>query len=228
MCKEKTKEAKIKIREMTLAHGLDYPSDEELIMLILGHGTRKTPVEELSVRVLETVMRSNYDDLVGNLTEISGIGKTKALMIAAALELGRRQNRNPKTVLSHPREIVPYVQGYAILPTEHFLCVTLNGAREILSIRVICTGSGNMAVIRMAEVYAEAIKEHASAVVFCHNHPGGNPEPSEADIETTKKLCLAASLLEIKVLDHIIITKNSYYSFLEHNLFDFIDNEIRK
>lgn len=228
MCKEKTKEAKPEIRELTLSHGLSYPSDEELIMLILGHGTKKTPVEELSVQVLETVMSSNYENLIENLTKISGIGKTKALVIAAALELGRRQNRNPKTVLSHPREIVPYVQGYAILPTEHFLCVTLNGAREILSIRVICTGSGNMAVLRMAEVYAEAIKEHASAVVFCHNHPGGNPEPSDADIETTKKLCLAARILEIKVVDHIIITKNSYFSFLEHHLFDIIDNEIRK
>lgn len=228
MFKEKSNEAKLRIREMTLAHGLAYPSDEELVMLILGHGTKETPVEELSVRVLETVMKSNYDNLVENLTKISGIGKTKALVIAAALELGRRQNRNPHTVLSHPREIIPYVQSYALLPTEHFLCVTLNGAREILSIRVVCTGSGNMAVIRMSEVYAEAIKEHASAVVFCHNHPGGNPEPSDADFETTKKLCLAASLLEIKVLDHIIIAKNSYFSFLEHHLFDIIDSEIRK
>lgn len=227
MCREKN-EQKPEIREMTLKHGLAYPSDEELVMLLLGHGTEKTPIEELSVKVLETVMRSNYDNLIENLTKINGIGKTKALVIAAALELGRRQNRNPHAALDKPKDIIPFIQSYAIQPTEHFLCVTLNGAREILSIRVICTGSGNMAVMRMNEVFAEAVKERASAVVFCHNHPGGNPAPSEADIETTKKLCLAASLLEIKVLDHIIITKNSYYSFLEHNLFDFIDSEIRK
>lgn len=217
MCKEPKK---IEIRELTLRHGLSYPSDEELIMLILGHGTKKTPIESLSVKVLDVMMRSNHDNLVKNLTAISGIGKTKALAIASALELGRRHNRNPSSVLSRPKDVVPFIQGYAIRPTEHFLCITLNGAREIISIRVICTGSGNMAIMRMSEVFAEAVKERASAVIFSHNHPSGNPNPSEDDIETTKKLCAAAQLLEIAVLDHIIIAKESYFSFLEHNLFD--------
>lgn len=222
MCRNKN-EQKPEIREMTLRHGLSYPSDEELIMLLLGHGTKKMPVENLSVKVLETLMRSNYENVVENLTKINGIGKTKALVIAAALELGRRQNRNPHAALEKPKDIIPFIQGYAIQPTEHFLCVTLNGAREILSIRVICTGSGNMAVMRMSEVFSEAVKERASAVIFSHNHPSGNPEPSNEDIETTKKLCFAASLLEIKVLDHIIVAKNSYFSFLEHRLFDTFD-----
>lgn len=211
---------KLEIREMTLSFGISYPSDEELIMLILGHGTKKMPLDVLSVKVLETLMKSNGEDLIENLTQIEGIGKTKALSIAAALELGRRQNRNPQAVLTQPKDIVPYVQSYAIQPVEHFLCVTLNGAREILNIRVICTGSGNRAIIRTADVFAEAVKERASAVVFCHNHPGGNPHPSEDDIETTRKLCAAAALLGIVVLDHIIVAKNSYYSFLEHNLFE--------
>lgn len=222
MCKK----GKIEIREMTLEHGLDYPSDEELIMLILGHGTKKTPVEILSVKVLEAMMKSNNENLIENLTAISGIGSSKALAIAAALELGRRHNRNPQGTLSKPKDVIPYIQNYAIQPTEHFLCVTLNGARDILSIRVICTGSGNMAIIRMTEVFSEAVKEHASAVVFCHNHPSGNPSPSDADIETTKKLCMAARLLEITVLDHIIITKNSYFSFLEHGWFENFDMEM--
>lgn len=216
---------KIEIRELTLKHGLSYPSDEELIMLILGHGTRKTPVDNLSVKVLEVLMKSNYDNLIENLTKISGIGKTKALAIAAALELGRRQNRNPQGALSHPKDVIPFIQSYALLPTEHFLCITLNGAREILSIRVVCTGSGNMAIIRMGDVFAEAIKEHASAVVFCHNHPGGNPTPSDDDIKTTKKLYAAAQLLQIAFLDHIIIARNSYFSFLEHNMFEMFDEE---
>lgn len=156
---------KLEIRELTLEHGLSYPSDEELIMLILGHGTSKTPVEQLSVKALEVLMRSNYDNLIENLTKINGVGKTKALAIAAALELGRRQNRNPQGALSEPKDVIPYIQNYAIQPTEHFVCVTLNGAREILSIRVICTGSGNMAVMRTSEVFAEAVKERALSLI---------------------------------------------------------------
>lgn len=218
-------EQKIEIRELTLKHGLSYPSDEELIMLILGHGTKKTPVDNLSVKVLEVLMKSNYENLIENLIKISGIGKTKALAVAAALELGRRQNRNPQSALSHPKDVIPFIQSYALSPTEHFICITLNGAREILSIRVVCTGSGNMAIIRMGDVFSEAIKEHASAVVFCHNHPGGNPSPSDDDIKTTKKLYAAAQLLQIAFLDHIIITRNSYFSFLEHNMFEMFDEE---
>ena len=217
---------KIEIRELTLEHGLSYPSDEELIMLILGHGTSKTPVEQLSVKALEVLMRSNYDNLIENLTEINGVGKTKALAIAAALELGRRQNRNPQGALSEPKDVIPYIQNYAIQPTEHFICVTLNGAREILSIRVICSGSGNMAVMRTSEVFAEAVKERASAVILSHNHPGGNPNPSDEDVETTKKLYAAAQILGIALLDHIIITRNAYYSFLEHRWFEKFDSEM--
>ena len=215
-------EAKLEIRELTLKHGLSYPSEAELIMLILGSGTKDTPIRELSKQVLGIVMSSNNENLLENLMTIKGMGKSKALMIAAALEFGKRCNRNPQVALRTPAEIVPYIQNYAMQKQEHFLCISLNGAREIISIRVVCTGSGNMAVISPAEVFSEAIKEHASAIVISHNHPSENPAPSKEDVHTTIRLFQAAEILGISLLDHIIITKTRYFSFLEH---DYMDEE---
>ena len=211
---------KLEIRELTMQHGLEFPSDEELIMLILGSGTKRCPIRELAKQVLCIVMSSNNENLVENLLKISGMGRSKALMIAAALEFGKRVNRNPQVSLEAPIEVIPYIQSYAMQRQEHFLCVSLNGAREIISIRVICSGAGNMAIIRPSEVFSEAIKEHASAIVLSHNHPSGNPNPSRDDIRTTLKLYQAAEVLGITLLDHIIITKTNYYSFLENGFLD--------
>ena len=211
---------RIEIRELTMRHGLSYPSDEELIMLILGSGTKKTPIKELARQVLCIVMASNSDNLVENLLKIDGMGKSKALMIASALELGKRINRNPQVSMNSPAEIVPYIQNYAMQKQEHFLCISMNGAREIISIRVICTGSNNMAIIRPAEVFSEAIKENASAIVIAHNHPSGNTTPSDSDLKTTIRIQQASELLGISLLDHIIISRSSYFSFLENGILE--------
>lgn len=211
---------KIEIRELTLRNGLAYPSNTELIMLILGSGTKERPIKELAKDVIEKIMATNLDCLVDALTEIKGMGKTKALIIAAALELGKRINRNPQAYLSTPIDILPYIQNYAIQKKEHFLCVSLSGANEIISIRVICTGAGNMAIVHPSEVFSEAIKEHASAVIISHNHPNGDPKPSVEDIATTLRLCQAADILGITLVDHIILSKNGYYSFLENDYMD--------
>lgn len=209
---------RLQIRELTLLNGLDFPSDEELVMLILGSGTKEKPVEVLSGDVMKILLSCNRNEVVEKLMSIKGVGRNKALLVAASLELGRRINRRPQAFLSSPLDVIPYVQSYAMQTQEHFLCVSVNGAREIISIRVICVGSGNMAVMRTAEIFSEAIKEHASAIVISHNHPGGNPAPSEADIKTTRRIKQASEILGIALLDHIIISKNNYYSFLENDL----------
>lgn len=220
------KEIKIPLRELTLANDMSYPSDQELIMLILGSGTKKMPIEYMAKKIFDVVIKSNSDQLLKNLMEIDGVGKNKALAVAAALELGRRLNRNPQAVLKQPKDVIPYIQNYAIQPMEHFICVSLNGAKEIISIRVICSGSGNMAIMRPGEIFAEAMKEHASAVVVSINHPGGNPYPSNDDIQTTRRIYTAAQVLGIVLLDHIIISRNSYYSFLENKWFERFDKDM--
>ena len=210
----------INIREITMKNGLCFPTNEELIMLILGTGTKKTPVDELAKQVLSIVLSSNRESLVENLLKIDGMGRTKALMIAAALEFGKRLNRNPQSYLHKPSDLIPFIQNYAMQKQEHFLVISMNGANEILSIRVICVGTKNMAIVEPREVFSEALKEHASSIILSHNHPSGQVLPSYDDIKITFRLKQAAKLLGIKVFDHIIISRTGYFSFLEHNLFN--------
>ncbi|MCR5724539.1 MAG: DNA repair protein RadC [Treponema sp.] len=206
------------VRNLVLENGLSYPSEAELIMLIVGCGTKSVPIEKLAEQAVKVILKTNPPELVSELQKIKGIGQTKALTIAAALELGRRMNRTPQAILKKPRDVLPYVRQYAMQPTEHMVSVSLNGMREVISIRVLSVGSGNTAVLRPREIFSEPLKERASAIVLCHNHPSGLCLPSEQDVATTTALYKAALLVGVALLDHLIITKNSYFSFLEHGL----------
>lgn len=205
---------------MVIQNGISFPSDAELIMLLLGTGTRRTPVERLAEKVLAVIEDSNPEDRISRLIAVDGIGRTKALIIAAALELGRRKNSFLKAVINKPCDIVPYVQHYSMQQKEHFICATINGARELLNIRVISVGTINRTLIHPREIFAEAVAEHASGIICCHNHPYGPCQPSKADCDSTEVLRQAADILGISFLDHIIITREAYFSFLEHGLLD--------
>lgn len=207
-------------RELTLQNGISYPSDEELVMLILGRGTRANPIEQLADQAVETINTSTQENLIENLTQIEGVGQSKALALAAAIELGRRRKGFLNSAIQQPKDVVPYVRHYALKSVEHFITITTNGAREIISTRVISIGTINRAIIHPREVYSEAVKEHASGIICCHNHPCNQCYPSEADIESTRQLQKAASILGISFMDHIIITRDQYFSFLEHNMLE--------
>ena len=206
------------IREKALEYGLDYPVDEELVMLILGNGTKDIPVERLARKIVETMDSSNEDEIIQDLIKLKGVGLSKAMAIAAALELGRRRSSHFGKKISSPSDIVPYVQNYGMSEREHFLLITLNGGLNIIKIHVVSVGAMNRTIIRPRDVFREAIKENAAAVIFCHNHPSGRLDPSSDDIETTRVLIEAANLLGISALDHIILNYDGYFSFLDHNL----------
>lgn len=206
------------IRELTLLNGISYPDDEELIMLILGKGTKDNPIESLAEKVTKTINSSNEEELIPNLKKINGMGESRALIIAAALELGRRRRGILRSSINAPKDVIPFLQHYTLMPTEHFITVTVNGAKEILSTRVVSVGTINKALIHPREVFANAVSEYASGIICCHNHPCGQCYPSNADIDSTKILQKAAKILGIVFMDHIIITKEDYFSFLEHGM----------
>ena len=206
------------IRELTLLNGISYPDDEELIMLILGKGTKNNPIESLDEKVTKTINSSNEEELIPNLKKINGMGESRALIIAAALELGRRRRGILRSSINAPKDVIPFLQHYTLMPTEHFITVTVNGAKEILSTRVVSVGTINKALIHPREVFANAVSEYASGIICCHNHPCGQCYPSNADIDSTKILQKAAKILGIVFMDHIIITKEDYFSFLEHGM----------
>jgi DNA repair protein RadC len=206
------------IREQVLKHGLSYPSDEELVMLILGSGTKDHPVRNLSRKVVQILCDSNQEDVIRHLLTVHGMGTGRSLAIAAAIELGRRKTSHLHAVIHSPKDVVPFVKNYSMQMKEHFICVTLNGGHEIIQIRVISVGTLNRTIVHPRDIFSEALVENAAAIIVCHNHPSGNCTPSEEDIKTTEILIEAASIIGISLLDHIIIDRDSYYSFLEHDL----------
>ncbi|MBQ3837327.1 MAG: DNA repair protein RadC [Treponema sp.] len=209
---------KLDLRERVFARGMSYPSDAELLMLILGSGTKALPVEEIAYKMVDAIDVSDPRSLVDNLLRIPGVGMGKALAVAAALEFGRRKAANLNAVIDKPADLLPFIQQYAYKSSEHFITVSLSGAREIISQKVVAVGNSNSAIINPREVLFEAVQRRASAVILSHNHPSGNVQPSDDDIETTKRLCSAAEILGISVLDHIIVSRREYFSFKERGL----------
>jgi len=206
------------IRELTIERGLSYPSDEELLMLILNKGTRDSPVETLAHKALDVINTSNPEKLVENLIRIDGIGYAKALSVAAAVEIGRRRNSYLKSVINSPMDILPFIKHFALEQREHFVSVELNGSREIIEVRLVSVGSSRRTIVHPREVFKHAVKVNASGIICCHNHPFGKCLPSREDMNVTSRLLVAGEILGISLLDHIIITRDSYFSFLEHGM----------
>ena len=206
------------VRELTMKHGLSYPSDTELVMMILGSGTKDISVTQLSKSVVNKIYESNNDDIIQNLLSIRGMGKGKALAIAAAIEFGRRRNCHHNAKIINPCDVIPFVRSYSLNSQEHFICITLNGGHEIMQVRVVSVGTIDKTIVHPRELFSEALKENAAAIIVCHNHPSGDCRPSEEDIVTTETLIEASHILGIALLDHIIFDKTNYFSFVEHGL----------
>ena len=200
-------------REKVMRNGIASATDHELLMLLLGSGSKTQPVSRLARKVFDALMASNAENRIDALMKVNGMGMGKSLIIAAAIELGRRLNAYTLAPIKNPRDIVPYVQHYAMQPNEHFICVSLNGAHEILQIRHVSEGTANRTLIHPREIFSDAVKERACSVIVCHNHPSGSCKPSKDDIETTRRIFDAAKILGINILDHIIITRTDFFSF---------------
>ncbi len=208
------------IRERTLERGIHYPSDAELIMLILGSGNKNQPVELLAEKMCEAIDLRPHGDLLPELLKIKGVGVSKALAVAASIELGRRKTQHLRCVITQPKDLIPFVRHYALKSKEHFISVLLSGAHEIIDLKVISVGSATRTIVNHSELLCDALKAKASSIIVCHNHPSGNCAPSREDLATTKKLLDSCALIGITLLDHIIISTDSYFSFTENGLLE--------
>ena len=206
------------VREKALEHGFSYLFDEELIMLILGSGARGLPVEYMAEKIADVLDDCDFEDAVENLLRVKGVGQGKALAVAAALELGRRRSNHLRAPIKSPCDIVPFLKNYAVSEREHFLLVTLNGGHEILQIHVITVGTLNRTLIHPREVFTTAMRDNAAAIIVSHNHPSGNCQPSEEDIAVTETLEKVSVIMGIELLDHVIVSRETFFSFLEHKM----------
>ena len=206
-----------KPREKLERLGISALTDKELLMLIIGSGTMRHPVDEISDDLLSTLDTSPAAS-TEEIMLISGMGRAKASAIAAALEFGRRRSQKKPRTISSPEDVYREVRHYASREQEHLIVVLLNGAHEIIDTFVATIGLLNKTIVHPREVYAEAIRSRAAAIAIAHNHPSGNIEPSADDKDVTVRLENAGQILGIKLLDHLVFTDERYYSFLEHGL----------
>lgn len=204
-------------REKLLEKGAGFLSDRELLAVILGKGTQKDDVLSLSQKIVTIIDAKGLNFTAKDLMDLDGIGEARAAAVSAAFEFVRRRIKPEGLKIKFPADILPLIQHYGDRKQEHFLSVSLNGANEVMSVRVVSMGLVNKAPVHPREVFADIIAERASAVIVAHNHPSGDLSPSAEDMKITKQLKEAAAILGLNVLDHIIFSTKGYYSFAEHD-----------
>lgn len=206
-------------REKLQQKGAQSLSDQELLAILLGSGTQSYDVMTLASRILKLLDKTSANPTLDDLMDIDGVGPAKATLISAALEFARRRIRPEGFKISFPTDVLPIIRHMADRKQEHFLCISLNGANEVIATRTISVGLVNKTQVHPREVFADPITDRATAVIIAHNHPSGGLVPSKEDIEITKSLKKAGETLGIKLLDHIIFNHKGHYSFLENNDF---------
>lgn len=209
-------------REKILQNGVEILSNSELLAVILQSGSKDESALVLGQRVIG-ILDHGLQDLsqttVEELIQLKGIGPAKACQILSAMELGRRIAREKRQMfgkVNSPTTVVNFFQNQLRhLNKEEFIVVFLNTKNMISSYEVISIGSLNASIVHPREVFNRAIKKSAASILLVHNHPSGNPEPSQDDIAITKRLWEVGNLIGIHVLDHLIISDDAYYSFKE-------------
>ena len=212
-------------REKLLLKGRTALSDAELIAILIGSGSRNESAVSLSQRILASVS-NNLSELgrlsIPELMEFKGIGEAKAISIAAAMELGRRR-RNGEALerkkITSSNSVFEFVQPIiGELPHEEFWILYLNNSNKIIKSAQLSKGGITGTVVDVRLAFKEALQLGAVGIILAHNHPSGTLKPSQADIQLTKKLKTAGESLDIKVLDHLIITEKAYFSFAAENM----------
>ncbi|MFA6363427.1 DNA repair protein RadC [Methanoregula sp.] len=206
-------------REKIAIKGVAALTDTELIEAILGRGVInrdvRTIARDIAAMFCDHTREIRYEDVLA----IGGIGPTKAAQIMACLELGRRRYEPTGAItIKKPEDILPLVGTYREKPQEYFICISLTGAGEVISNRVVTIGILNHSLVHPREVFVGAITDRAASVICVHNHPSGSLEASAQDIAVTRQLQEAGVLLGIQLLDHIIITKTGFSSMKEKGL----------
>lgn len=212
-------------REKLLLKGKSALSDAELIAIIIGSGSRNESAVSLSKRILASI-QNNLNKLgklsVLDFTKFKGIGDAKAISIITALELGRRRRleealelpkiTSSKAVFNIMQPLIGEIQH------EEFWVIYLNNSNKVLYKEQLSKGGLTGTVVDVRLVFKKAIELYATALILCHNHPSGKLLASNADKSVTTKLKLAGKTLDIKVLDHLIITENAYFSFADEDI----------
>ncbi len=205
-------------REKLKIKGVKALNNVELLMVILGRGMKGRDVSVLAKDILKEVEKAPENINLENLNNIQGIGLAKAAQILASFEFAKRYLIKDGIKIRNADDILKLVEDIRNKKQEYFITLTLTGADDLIEKRTVFIGTINQSIVHPREIFANAISDRAEGIVFVHNHPMDNPEPSYDDIEITNRLCEVARIVGIRVVDHIIVSKKDYFSFQAERL----------
>ncbi len=205
-------------REKLIRQGPEQLSAVELLVLLLGGGVKRKNTVRVAHDV-NTCLSSTKHIGVEELSSIAGMGNNKAVTVLAALELGKRLYGSKKTkLIAKPGDIWLLMRDEAAKKKEYFVVFYLNMRSQMIQKEVISIGSLSASIAHPREVFEPAVRHHAGQIILAHNHPSGDCSPSHEDRETTKRLVKAGEILGIEVLDHVVVTNESYISMKEKRM----------
>jgi DNA repair protein RadC len=207
-------------REKLKTQGPAALSDMELLAVLLNTGIRGKNVKMLADELLDLLDRSNDIPPIKEISRLAGLGQSKACAIAAMLEFGRRRYGSFSARIKQPADIFTLVRHYADRKQERFISLSLNGAHEVLAVRIVTIGLVNKTIVHPREVFADLIQDRAAAFCVAHNHPSGQVESSPEDNEVTERLQSAARILGLQFVDHIIFSETAWWSFRQNGRLD--------
>ena len=209
-------------REKLIKYGANRLSNTELLAILLRTGKKGESVLAFAARFLRTISLEKITDLsFEEFRKISGIGPAKACELLSCVELGRRIFEHKKVNISQllsPQDVFNHLKDIRLSKKEHFVAFFLDSRNQEIKREIVSVGTINASLVHPREVFEPAVKYLAVQIILAHNHPSGTLEPSEDDLAVNKRLSEAGKILGIEVLDHIIVTKDSFISFKEKGL----------
>ncbi len=208
-------------RERLLELGAGILTDAELIAVLMGTGSTGAPALDVAARVAASVnVRRLHQAAADDLLAVRGVGRARAAQLLAAAELGRRlwPDGDATPLVRGPESVYELTRDIRAMNREHFVGFYLNSRNQVLRREIISIGSLNASIVHPREVFLPAVAMSAASVVLAHNHPSGDPTPSEEDLAITRRLLEAGRILGIDLLDHVVVARDSYASFKERRL----------
>ncbi len=207
-----------KPREKLAKKGVEALKNEELLSVLLGSGVQGKGVRKLAKEIV-AMMDEGFDTLtLQKLCDIHGLGLAKASQILASIELSKRYLIKSNRCITSAQEVYDELKSFSTKSQEYFLTITLDGASHIINTRTVFIGTLNQSLVHPRDVFADAIADRAAGIIIAHNPPSGTLSASRADIQVTQRLKEVSKLVGIELLDHVILTKNGFYSFSDEGL----------
>jgi len=207
-----------KPREKLVKKGVQALKNDELLSVLIGSGIKGKDVRKLSKEII-AIFDDDFEGLsLDRLRSIHGLGVAKASQIISAIELAKRYISVSNKKITSAEDVYKELKYFSTKQQEYFLVITLDGASHIINKRTVFIGTLNQSLVHPREVFADAIADRAAGIIIAHNHPSGTLSASRADLAITQRLDEVSKLVGIELLDHVILAKDGFYSFVDEGL----------